>query len=50
MEGLRESALLAKAWGVDSDLIIRAITNTAMYFTGFEGLYAAFEAVDDILD
>jgi hypothetical protein len=50
VDGLRESALLAKAWGVSNDMIIRAITNTAMYFTGSEGMYAAYEAVDDLLD
>jgi hypothetical protein len=48
-EGLREAALLAKAWGVTSEWITQGITGTAMYFTGFEGLYAAYEAVDDLL-
>jgi hypothetical protein len=48
-EGLREAALLAKAWGVTSPLIVKAITSTAFYFTGFEGLYAAHDAVDDLL-
>lgn len=50
VEGLKESALWAKAWGVSADEVIRGITNTAMYFTGFEGLYAAFEAIDPILE
>jgi hypothetical protein len=49
-EGLRESALLGKAWGVTADLTVRAVTNTAMYFTGFEGLYAAYEVLDPLLD
>ena len=48
-EGLREAALLGKAWGVSSEWIVQGITGTAMYFTGFEGLYAAYEAVDDLL-
>jgi hypothetical protein len=33
-----------------SHWIQQGITGTAMYFTGFEGLYAAYEAVDDLLD
>lgn len=50
VEGLREAALLAKAWGVTRELVIQGIAGSAMYFTGFEGLYAAQEAVDDLLD
>jgi hypothetical protein len=30
--------------------IVQGITGTAMYFTGFEGLYTAYEAVDDLLE
>jgi hypothetical protein len=48
-EGLREAALLAKAWGITSELIVKGITGSAFYFTGFEGLYAAYDAVDDFL-
>jgi hypothetical protein len=48
-EGLREAALLGRAWGITSEWIAQAITGSAMYFTGFEGLYAAYEAVDDLL-
>jgi hypothetical protein len=50
VDGLRESALLGKAWGLTSDLTVRAVANTAMYFTGLEGLYAAHEALDPILE
>jgi hypothetical protein len=50
VDGLREAALWGKAWGMTPELIIRGITNTAMYFTGFEGLYAAHDAVEDILE
>jgi hypothetical protein len=50
VEGLREAALLAKSWGITQKLIVQGITGSAMYFTNFEGLYAAFEALDDILD
>ena len=48
-EGLREAALLAKAWGITPEWIIQGIMGTAMYFTGLEGLYAPFDAVDDLL-
>jgi hypothetical protein len=49
-DGLREAALLGKAWGITPELIAHGITGSAMYFTGFEGLYTAYEAVDDLLD
>jgi len=48
-EGLREAALLGKAWGITPELIIQGIAGTAMYFTGFEGLYAAHDALEGIL-
>jgi hypothetical protein len=50
VDGLREAALLGKSWGISRELIIQAITGTAMYFTGFDGLYSAFKGVDDILE
>jgi hypothetical protein len=49
-EGLREAALLAHAWGVSKRWIVQAITGTAFYFTGFEGLYAVEDAIGDVLD
>ena len=48
-DGLREAALLGKAWGITAEWIVQGIMGTAMYFTGFEGLYAAQEAVEDLL-
>src|SRR5262249_19531711 len=48
-EGLREAALLGRAWGMTRHWIVQGITASAMYFTGFEGLYAAYAAVDDLL-
>jgi hypothetical protein len=48
-DGLREAALLGKAWGITPEWIVLGITGSAMYFTGTEGLYAAYEAVDDLL-
>jgi hypothetical protein len=50
VEGLREAALLGKAWGVTKEYTIHAITMSAFYFTGFEGLYAPFKALDDVLE
>ncbi len=36
--------------GITQKLIVQGITGSAMFFSNFEGLYAAFEALDDILD
>jgi hypothetical protein len=49
-EGLREAALLGKAWGISRELTVQGIMGTAMYFTGFDGLYGAFKGIDDILE
>jgi hypothetical protein len=48
-EGLREAAKLGRAWGITPEWIVKGITNTAFYFTGFEGLYTAHAAIEDIL-
>src|SRR5688572_2654172 len=48
-DGLREAALLGKAWGMSPQSIIRCITSSAFYFTGFGGLYTAHAALEDIL-
>jgi hypothetical protein len=48
-DGLREAVLLSKAWGITPEWIVKGITNTSFYFTGFEGLYAAYDAIDDLL-
>jgi hypothetical protein len=50
VDGLREAALLGKAWGMTPDLVIQAVMATAMLFTSMEGLYVANEALEDILD
>jgi hypothetical protein len=50
VEGLREAALLGRAWGLTADLVVRATTNTAMYFTHFEGLYPVHAALDDLIE
>jgi hypothetical protein len=49
VDGLREAALLGKAWGMTSHWLIQGITGTAYYFSGFDGLYTAFNAVEDLL-
>ena len=46
---LREAGLLGKAWGLTPDWIIRGVTQTAHYFTGLRGMYAAHDALDDLL-
>jgi hypothetical protein len=48
-DGLRESAALAKAWGITPELIVHGITCTAAYFTNFEGLYAVHDALEGLL-
>ena len=50
VEGLRESVLLAKAWGVSKRDVRQAITGTVMYFAGFEGWYVAHGALGAILE
>jgi hypothetical protein len=49
-EGLREGAALGKAWGLSHDWAVEPIFGTAYYFKGMEALYAAHDAIDDILD
>jgi hypothetical protein len=50
VDGLRESVLLGKNWGITREMTISGISSAVMYFTGFEGYYTAFKAVDDILE
>jgi hypothetical protein len=47
-DALREAVLLGKAWGMTKEWVVHGLTVSA-YYTGFEGLYAAHAAVDDIL-
>ncbi len=49
VEGLRESVLLAKNWGISRQHVINGIFAAAMYFTAFEGLHHASQATRDIL-
>jgi hypothetical protein len=48
--GLREAALLARAWGITRTHAIKGVTASAMYFTSLEGLYTMHEAMADILE
>jgi hypothetical protein len=48
-DGMREAALLAKAWGVRSEWVVHTVTHLAYYFIGLEGLYAAEDALADVL-
>ncbi len=49
VEGLRESILLARNWGISRQHVINGIFAAAMYFTAFEGLHTASQAALDIL-
>jgi hypothetical protein len=49
-EGLREAALLSRAWGIAPEWIVQGVACTAYYFTNFEGLYAAYDALEGVLD
>ena len=49
-DGLREAALLAKAWGVQRRYVLQTLVGVAFYFAGFEGFYAPARAIEDILD
>ncbi len=48
-EGLREAALLGKAWGLTNDYIVNTIVQGAYYFTGMERMDLVAKAVGDIL-
>jgi hypothetical protein len=48
-DAIREAVALSKAWGIIDDLIVRAVTQTAHYFTGMRGLYAVHDATQDLL-
>jgi hypothetical protein len=48
-DGMREAALLAKAWGVGREWVVHNVMHLGYYFVGLEGLYAAEDALGDIL-
>jgi hypothetical protein len=47
--GLREAALLGKAWGMTDAYIVNTIVQGAYYFTGLENLDFIDRALDDVL-
>jgi hypothetical protein len=47
-DALREAVLLGKAWGVSKEWTVHGLMVSAFY-TGFEGLYFAHNAVQDVL-
>ena len=49
LDGLREAALLARAWGVSREWVVRVITGTSFDFTGLEALNVVDEAIGDML-
>jgi len=49
-DGIRQAALLGKAWGMSREWIVNPVMHTAYYFTGLQGLGAAERALRPILD
>jgi len=47
-EALREAVLLGKAWGITREWLVHGFAVTA-YYTGFEALSKALDAVGDII-
>lgn len=47
-DALREAAALGKAWGITREWLVHGLMVSAWY-TGFEGLYVAQAAIEDIL-
>jgi hypothetical protein len=48
-DALREAVLLGKAWGITREWLVHGLCVSA-YYTGFEELYLAHAAVEDILE
>ncbi len=48
-QGLKEAALLAKAWGVTNEIISNTVIQGAYYFTGWERMDLAEEVLADVL-
>jgi hypothetical protein len=49
VDGVREAALLARAWGVTRGWVVHSVTHMGYYFVGLEGLYAVQDAIGDLL-
>ena len=48
-EGIRENALLAKAWGMQREYVVHAVTSSAYYMNGLPAVSIAAEALSDVL-
>jgi hypothetical protein len=48
-DGLREAALLGKAWGISKEWLVLGVVASAYYYTGFEGINMVEEAIGDLL-
>jgi hypothetical protein len=49
-DGIREAALLGKAWGMTRDQVVHAMTLGTGYMAGLDGLAIADEAIGDLLE
>ena len=49
-DGIREAALLGKAWGMSKEWVVNPVMHTAFYFAGIDALYVVEEALRDVLD
>jgi len=49
-DGIREAALLARAWGVSRQWVISMLASTAYYHAGSSALYVAHDAVADLFE
>jgi hypothetical protein len=49
-DGMRNAALLGKAWGLGQEWVIKALMQSAYYFGGIEILDVAHEALGDVLE
>jgi hypothetical protein len=48
-EGIRENALLGKAWGMRREYVVHAVASSAYYMNGLPAVSVAAEALGDIL-
>jgi hypothetical protein len=48
--GMREAALLCRAWGVSRDLMIHCVTLGTGYMAGLSAMYGVHDAIGELLD
>jgi hypothetical protein len=48
-EGIRENALLAKAWGMQPEYVVHAVASSAYYMNGLPAVSVAADALSEIL-